>query len=187
MTGTTKAGLPASIESARPARPTRAAKKPVKNSTQATNARKRWAGVEPEARSKSMREIARQRWAADEINFAEAELYFKTADLDEGMETYQEMRKIYEMAGKMMDQRFQEERQQEEKCSNPKCPFEEGGKKFDRNVPWYFRQAKKDPATGRLYNVFACSAGCMVAIGAPGTKALPAPASDARHPSQAGR
>lgn len=179
MTGTAKVESKVSVERARPAR---TAKKPAKNTIQATNARKNWAGVPAAERSERMRDLSRQRWAANAQNIAEAEMYFKTTDLDEAMEAYQEIRTIYEMSGKIIDTRFQAERQEEEKCSNPVC-----GKRFDRNTTWYFRQAKKDVLTGRLYNVFACSAACMVAIGAPGTKALPAPLTDARHPSNAGR
>ena len=123
------------------------------------------------------------RWASAKDGVADAEHYFKTADLDEAAETYQQMRKIYELSGKVLDTRFQDERQNEERCSNPNCPFEPGGKKFDRNNPWYFRIAKKDPLTSRLYNQFACSPQCMVAIGAPGTKGREAPVTDVRSPN----
>jgi hypothetical protein len=45
----------------------------------------------------------------------------------------------------------------------------------------------KDPESGRLYNVFACSPSCSVAINAPGTKPREAPITDARNPNFQGR
>lgn len=182
MTGIAKAASPVSVSTKK------SAKKLGKNTTQpgraaqSDRARKRWAGVPPEERRARAVEMIGMRWASAKDGYADAEHYFKTADLDEAAETYQQMRKIYEMSGKVLDTRFQDERQNEERCSNPKCPFEPGGKRFDRNTPWLHRNAQKDPLTGRLYNVFACSTQCMVAIGAPGTKQREAPVTDARSP-----
>jgi hypothetical protein len=166
----------------------RSRKKPAAkatNTAQAERARKRWAKVPAEDRSENARGMALHRWATTETGYADAELYFKTADLDEATETYSQVRKIFEMAGKEIDVRLQAERQDQEKCSNPQCQggLKGGPKMFDRNNPWYLRYAVKDPDTGRLYNVFACSPGCAVAINAPGTKPREAPITDVRNPN----
>jgi hypothetical protein len=182
LTGTAKAVLPASVERARSKSKNKSTSTPAQKTAQSSRARKRWANVPAEDRQESMRNMAQMRWATTERGYADAEHYFKITELDEAAETYQQMRKIYEMAGKVLDSRFQDERQNEERCSNPNCPFEPGGKRFDRNTPWFMRIAKKDPLTGRLYNQFACSPQCMVAIGAPGTKQREAPTTDARSP-----
>jgi hypothetical protein len=183
LTVTQKATSPVS------ANPARSRKKPPakasKNTAQAERARKRWAKVPAEDRSENARGMALHRWATSEHGYAEAELYFKTADLDEATESYAQVRKIYEMAGKELDVRLQAERQDQEKCSNPHCTGGPKGdaKRFDRNNPWYLRYSQKDSATGRLYNVFACSPGCAVAINAPGTKPREAPITDVRNPN----
>jgi hypothetical protein len=152
-------------------------------SAQSERARKRWAGTTAEDRSENARGMALHRWATTEHGYAEAEQYFKAADMDEATETYAQIRKIFEMAGKTLDTRFQAD--QQEKCSNPDCPIP-GGKRFDRNSPWYLRVPQKDPATGRLYNRFACSPGCAVALNLPGTKPREAPITDARNPNYSG-
>lgn len=177
MTGTAKAASPVSVNRAGAAKktPTKAEKV-----AQSARARKRWADVPAEERSANARDMALERWATTERGYAEAELYFRTTDLDHAAETLQQMRKIFEMAGKTLDTRFQAERQDQEKCSNPECPRQA---KFDRNNPWYMRYSVKDPVTSRLYNVFACSPMCAVAINAPGTKPREAPITDARNPS----
>lgn len=176
---TAKATSPVSVKRAKkPAKNTN----PVERRAQSDRARKHWAKVPAEERTARATELAGMRWSTSKDGFADAEHYFKVTDLDEAAETYQQMRKIYEMAGKVLDTRFQDERQNEERCSNKNCPFEPGGKRFDRNNPWFMRIAKKDPLTSRLYNEFACSAQCMVAIGAPGTKGREAPVTDARNP-----
>jgi hypothetical protein len=177
LTGIVKVASPVSVERGHKAKP---AKKAPKNTAQAERARKRWAGVPPEERSANARGMALERWATTEQGYVEAEHYFTTTDLDQAAETLQQMRKIYEMACKTLDTRFQAERQDQEKCSNPDCPRQA---KFDRNNPWYVRYAVKDQLTSRLYNVFACSPQCAVAINAPGTKPREAPISDARNPN----
>jgi hypothetical protein len=183
LTVTAKAASPVSVSAKK------AAKKPTKNTNpverraQSQRATKRWANVPPEERRAHAVEMVGMRWASAKDGYADAEHYFKVTDLDEAADSYQQMRNIYEMAGKVLDTRFQEERQNEERCSNKACPFEPGGKRFDRNNPWFYRNAQKDPLTGRLYNVFACSPQCMVAVGAPGTKGREAPVTDARSPN----
>lgn len=143
-----------------------AAKTTAPNSAaQKANAHKRWDAVPPEQRSENSRDMARQRWTADEEADAADKKYFETEDLDAAMESYQQMRRTFEMAGKILDARFQAERQAEEKCSNPVC-----GKHFDRNTPWYYRNAERNPISGAAYNVFACSQACMIAIKGVGTQ-----------------
>lgn len=138
---------------------------PANSQAQSANAQKRWNGVSPATRSENMRAIARQRWQADEQSDEATKQYFETEDLDVAMESYQQMRRTFEMAGKILDTRFQAERQAEEKCSNPAC-----GKHFDRNTPWYSRNAKRNPISGAAYNEFACSLECLVAIRGVGTE-----------------
>jgi len=135
------------------------------SAAQRANAHKRWDATPAAARSENSREMARQRWKADELSDAATKHYFETEDLDLAMEAYQQMRKTFEMAGKILDGRFQAERQAEEKCSNPAC-----GKPFDRNTPWYYRNSLRNPITGAAYNEFACCAACMIAIKGVGTQ-----------------
>lgn len=164
MTETAKVASSASVKHT--SRKKAPAKATTSNSAaQSRNAQKRWTGVPPEQRSENMREIARQRWAASEVDDAAMKEYFETEDLDAAMEAYQQMRKTFETAGKILDGRFQAERQADEKCSNPAC-----GKHFDRNTPWFYRNAERNPITGAAYNVFACSQSCMIAIKAVGTQ-----------------
>jgi hypothetical protein len=132
---------------------------------QSARAQKRWAGVPAEERSANSRALALQRWAGNAEDETAIKHYFATEDLDTAMESYQQMRSTFEMIGKLLDGRFQAERQAEEKCSNPAC-----GKKFDRNMPWYYRNAKRHSVTGAVYNEFACSAACMIAIKGVGTE-----------------
>lgn len=153
--------------------------KKASNTAQSERARKRWAKVPAGDRSENARGMVLHRWATTERGFAEAETYFKTVDVDEATETYAQIRKIFEMAGKTIDARFQAA--QQEKCSNPQCPNHQP--RFDRNNPWYLRVPMKDQVTGRLYNLFACSPGCAVALNLPGTKPREAPITDVRNPN----
>lgn len=142
---------------------------PAPNLAQSSNARKRWSGVPAAERSANARAMAKTRWQHDATSDADIRHYFETADLDEAMEQYQGMRKTYEAVGKLLDTRFQNERQQEECCSNPACKNGSGGvpKKFDRNNGWFYRDTRRDPGTNRMYNTFACCAACMVLVGGP--------------------
>lgn len=164
MTETIKVESLASVKRERAPRAAR--KKPAANSAaQKANAHKRWDAVPAAARSENSREMARQRWKADELSDVATKQYFETEDLDVAMESYQQMRKTFEIAGKILDGRFQAERQAEEKCSNPTC-----GKPFDRNTPWYYRNSVRNPITGAAYNEFACCVQCMIAIKGVGTQ-----------------
>lgn len=168
MTETTKVISSVSVKPRTPRGPRKkaAARVTAANSpAQVANGQKRWDGISQAKRSENMRELARQRWRADEQSDADDKKYFESADLDEAMESYQQMRRTFEAAGKILDARFQAERQAEEKCSNPAC-----GKHFDRNTPWYSRNAKRNPITGAAYNEFACSLECLVAIKGVGTE-----------------
>jgi hypothetical protein len=168
LTGTIKVESLASVKPRAPRAPRKKApaKATAANSpAQVANGQKRWNGVSQAERSENMRELARQRWAADEQRDADDKKYFESVDLDEAMESYQQMRRTFEAAGKILDARFQAERQADEKCSNPAC-----GKHFDRNTPWYSRNAKRNPITGAAYNEFACSMECLIAIKGVGTE-----------------
>jgi len=112
-----------------------------------------------------MSSVAHQRWdgvAQDEVSLRE---YFESAPLDSALESYAVMRKHYELAGKCIDTRVQEERNQE-KCEN--C-----GRPFDREHVWYNRESVKDPLTGSIRNIFSCSQACMIALKGRGRKPRP--------------
>jgi hypothetical protein len=162
------AKVTSSVSVSKPARAARKkapAKVAANSAAQSANAHKRWAATPAAARSENSREMAHVRWAADEQSEATTKKYYETEDLDTAMESYQNMRRTFEMAGRILDGRFQSERQAEEKCSNPEC-----GKHFDRNTPWFYRNAIRNPITGAAYNEFACSQACMIAIKAVGTQ-----------------
>jgi hypothetical protein len=137
---------------------------PISSAKQSRNAKKQWAGVEPSERSENMRALAHRRWMANDEEMEATREHFETADLDGALEELYQLRKVYEMVMKILDGRVQATR--EEKCSNPQCTNGPGGtpKKFDRNTPWHYRNAERDPVTGAAFNVFACCPACMVAV-----------------------
>jgi hypothetical protein len=127
--------------------------------------KKRWNGKTKDERSLAMSEIAHQRWdglAHDENSLRR---HFENSPLDVALESYAVLRKHYEIAGKCIDVRVQQERSQE-KCEN--C-----GKIFDQDNVWYNREAQKHPVTGTVRNIFSCSQACMIAIKGRGRKPRP--------------
>lgn len=132
---------------------------------QRAKAKKRWNGKTKDERSHTMSEVAHLRWdglAQDEDSMRQ---FFEQAPLDAALESYAVMRKHYEIAGKCIDTRVQQERSQE-KCEN--C-----GKQFDKDTVWYNREAVKDPVTGTIRNIFSCSQACMIAVKGRGRKPRP--------------
>ena len=112
-----------------------------------------------------MTEVVNHRWNGVAQTEDALRHYFESSPLDMALETYSVMRKQYELAGKVIDQRVQDERN-EERCENCK-------KKFDQVNVWYNRESVKDPVTGTVRNVFSCSQACMIAIKGKGRKPRP--------------
>ena len=120
------------------------------------NARKRWERTPKKQRSREMSSVAKSRWDAVTRNDEQLRECFQKAPLDDVLEIYAVMRKQYEMVGRILDDRVQQERNKEA-CAN--C-----GKEFSKDSPWYNREPVKDEATGIITNVFSCSQACMIAL-----------------------
>lgn len=103
-----------------------------------------------------MSELASKRWAERGRTEAEMREYFQTAPLDAILEEFSTMRRHYEMAGTILNQRVQKERNVEA-CAN--C-----GRGFSKDVPWFNREVVKDPETGIITNIFSCSQACFIAL-----------------------
>jgi len=129
---------------------------------QQAKGKQRWNGVNKKERSASMSRVVQHRWNGVAQTEQEVQEYFSTVEIGVALETYAVMRKHYETAGKLLDQRIQKENQREV-CGN--C-----GKEFSRDVPWYNREPVKDPLTGTVTNVFSCSQACMIALRGRGVK-----------------
>jgi hypothetical protein len=127
-----------------------------KNTSQAAKARKRWARKTRKERSKIMSEIAIHRWNGVSQSDDKIREFFESAKLDDAFESYAVLRKQYEIAGKILDTRVQEAHNVE------KCEY--CGKRLDKDIPWFNRDPVKDPATGIIRNIFACSQACMIAM-----------------------
>lgn len=103
-----------------------------------------------------MAQVARGRWDGATQTEEDIREYFESENLDKAFEAYSGMRKMYELAGKLLDTRVQAERNQEA------CEY--CGKKFDKDNPWFNRDPVKDMATGIIRNIFTCSQACMIAL-----------------------
>lgn len=140
------------------------AKSPVSAKQQAKG-KARWNGKTKGERSHAMSEVVGHRWNGVAQTEEGLRHYFENTPLETALETYAVMRKQYELAGKLIDARVQDERN-EEKCEN--CE-----KRFDGTNVWYNREAVKDPVTGTIRNIFSCSQACMIAIKGKGRKPRP--------------
>lgn len=127
--------------------------------SQSKKAKARWASVPKAKRVKEARLRIRQRWDLEKEDEQAAQEFFTTVDLDKAMEAHQKIRKLYENSGRILDERLQKQRTSEI-CTN--CGFQ-----FSKAQPWYNRETVKDPATGGIYNKFACSQACLIAMKSP--------------------
>lgn len=128
---------------------------PLSKNTPSSKGKKRWQGVSTKERSAAMSKVVHQRWKGVTQTEDDIRAYFNAADLDEVLETFAIMRKHYEVAGKVLDERVQKERNKEA-CAN--C-----GKEFTKDIPWFNRNPVKDPDTGIITNIFTCSQACLIA------------------------
>lgn len=103
-----------------------------------------------------MKNLARQRWDAVEQNDKGMRDFFKTAPMERCFSAYDVLRKQYELAGTLLNERVQSE--EVEKCSNPDCNVV-----FGNGVRWFHRDTVKDKETQIVRNVFSCSQACFIA------------------------
>lgn len=126
------------------------------SAAQSSKAKQRWSGVTKKERSRTMSKVVKQRWEGIAQTEEDLRHYFADVELDQALDTFATMRKHYEIAGKIIDDRIQSERNKEA-CAN--C-----GKEFNKDVPWFNREPVKDPQTGIITNVFTCSQACLIAM-----------------------
>jgi hypothetical protein len=102
------------------------------------------------------RSAAEHRWNVTQQTDANFKEHCRTIPLDALLEEYAQMRKRYEAAGAILNDRVQKEKS-EQVC-------EACGKDLT-SIGWYNRQPVRDPETDIVRNVFSCSPSCFLKVG----------------------